>query len=342
MSLLILSHVGDVHSRAVAAALASHRIEARIFRFDEFPVASTITYDLASAGPILKGPSADARLDAFDTVWNRRGWDPVFAAELDDRDRLLAGPICRRFADEMRLSPPPGQLWVNPRSAQLAMRSKSLQLRMAREIGFAIPRTLISNDVDAIRSFLSGPGKFIVKSIAPMSWAEGGAVVSLPTTRIGPDEVVDRVSVQSCPMIYQELVEKSYELRVIVCGKRTLWVKLHSQEGDRYRDDWRHGVVTEMKVEPVAAPDGLEAKILEFCRRANLLHASFDLAITPDGRAIFFEVNEQGQTLWIEEVNPEIRVLEMLVGFLADPLGRRPVRAGGDPLRLADHLALAA
>jgi glutathione synthase/RimK-type ligase-like ATP-grasp enzyme len=342
MSLLILSHVGDIHSGAVSAALATYGIDSQIFRFDEFPVSSTITYDLASAGPILKGRDADARLDEFDTVWNRRGWDPVFAPELDERDRLLAGPICRRFADEMRLSPPPGQLWVNPRSAQLLMRSKALQLRLAREIGFAIPRTLISNDVEAIRGFLSGPGDFIVKSIAPMSWTEDGAVVSLPTTRIALDEVADRLSVQSCPMIYQQLVEKSHELRVIVCGTRTSWVKLHSQEGDRYREDWRQGVVTEMKVEPVAPPDGLESKILTFCRRANLLHASFDLAITPDGSAVFFEVNEQGQSLWVEEVNPDIRILEMLTAFLADPLGRRPGPTVRHPLRLADHLALAA
>lgn len=342
MSLLILSHVGDVHSRAVAAALAAYGIDAQIFRFDEFPVSSTITYDLASAGPILNGPDADARLDSFEVVWNRRGWDPVFPTELDERDRLLAGPICRRFADEMRLSPPPGQLWVNPRSAQLLMRSKALQLRLARDMGFAIPRTLISNDMGAIRHFLAGPGEYVVKSIAPMSWTEDGAVFSLPTTRIGLDDVADRLSVQSCPMIYQELVEKSYELRVIVCGAQTLCVKLHSQEGDRYREDWRQGVVTEMKVEPVPPPHGLESKLLEFCRRANLLHASFDLAITPDGSTIFFEVNEQGQTLWVEEVNPDIRILEMLTAFLADPLGRRPGPTVRHPLRLADHLALAA
>jgi glutathione synthase/RimK-type ligase-like ATP-grasp enzyme len=342
MRLLILSHVGDIHSKVTARALVGLGVDSEIFCFDEFPIASTITYDLTSTGPILRGPEADARLCTFDTVWNRRGWDPVFSAELDARDKQLAGPICRRFADEMRLSPPTDQLWINPRAAQLAMRSKAVQLRLAREIGFTIPRTIISNDVGAIRSFLSGPGEFIVKSIAPMSWTEDGAVVALPTTGIRLEQIVDEVSVQSCPMIYQERIEKSYELRVVVFGNRTLWVKLHSQEGSRYRDDWRQGILTEMRVEPVAPPDRLEPLILEFCRRANLLHASFDIAISPDGSAIFFEVNEQGQTLWIEEVNPEIRVLDMLVRFLADPLGRGSEPLRGERLQLADHLPLAA
>jgi glutathione synthase/RimK-type ligase-like ATP-grasp enzyme len=341
MRLLILSHVGDVHSAAVAAALGNYGVDVEIYCFDQFPISSTITYDLKTAGPVLRGPQADSRLDVFDTVWNRRGWDPVFPPELDDCDRELVAPMCRRFADEMRLSPPTGQLWVNSRETQLKMRSKAVQLRLARETGFGIPRTIISNDIGAIREFLSRPGDYIVKSPAPMSWTEDEAVIFLPTTRIGLADIIDEVSVRSCPMIYQERIEKSYELRVVVCGERILWVKLHSQEGGRYRDDWRHGVVTEMKVEPVAAPNGLEAKVAQFCRRAGLLHASFDLAVTPDGSAVFFEVNEQGQTLWIEEVNPDIRVLEMLVAFFADPRGREG-RWRGDPVRLAEHLARAA
>jgi glutathione synthase/RimK-type ligase-like ATP-grasp enzyme len=341
MSLLILSHAGDVHAHAVTSAMECRGIRTEIFCFDQFPVCSTITHDLESVGPILRGPTADARLDSFDTVWNRRGWDPVFDLELDSRDKLIVGPICRRFADEMRLSPPPNQLWVNPRSAQLAMRSKALQLRLARELGFRIPRTLISNDTAAIRDFLSGPGEFVVKSLAPMYWDEDGTVVSLPTIRIGLGEIADDLSVRSCPMIYQERIEKCYELRVIVCGNRLLVVKLHSQEGDRYRDDWRHGIVTEMRVEAILPPVGLEAKILEFCRRADLLHASFDIAVERDGSLVFFEVNEQGQTLWIEEINPDIRILEMLVTFLADPLDRHRGRGCGD-IRLAEHAALAA
>lgn len=338
MSLLIFSHVGDVHASAVAAVLRARGAPCQIFCFDEFPVASTVTYDLGAGGPLLKGPAADARLGEFDTVWNRRGWDPVFPPRLHEEDRRLVAPICGRYCDEMRISPPPGQLWVNPRSAQLAMRSKALQLQIARRLGFEIPETLITNDPGEARRFLAREGHFVVKGISPMHWDESGQVISLPTSSISAADLDDDVAIRSCPMIYQRYVDKAYEFRVIVFGRRTLWVKIHSQAPGRYKTDWRHGMADELQIEAVDPPPELDARIVSFCGEAGLLHASFDLAVTPSGETIFFEVNEQGQLLWIEDGNPEIAILAMLSAFLWDPLGGQAPPWAEDSIRLADYL----
>lgn len=338
MSLLIFSHVGDVHAPAVSSVLRRHGTPCQIFCFDEFPVASTISYDLEPGGPLLRGPAVEARLGDFATVWNRRGWDPAFPPELDEDDRRLVAPICARYCDEMRISPPPGQIWVNGRAAQLAMRSKALQLELARRLGLEIPETLITNDPAAARRFLARDGDFVVKGISPMHWDEAGQAISLPTTRIEAAQLDEDIAVRSCPMIYQRYVEKAHELRVVVCGRRALWVKIDSQAPGRYKADWRQGFADQLRLEPVAPPPGLEAKLMAFCREAGLLHASFDLAVTPDGGPVFFEVNEQGQSLWIEDVNPDIPVLAMLARFLWDPLERAPPPWADAPIRLADHL----
>lgn len=339
MSVLIFSHVGDVHSSVVAAVLRSHGTPCQIFCFDEFPVKSTITYDLDDRGALLSGPAIDARLGDFRIVWNRRGWDPNFPPELHEDDRRLIAPICARYCDEMRLSPPPGQIWVNSRAAQLAMRSKALQLQIARRLGFDVPETVITNDPERARRFLSRPGEFVVKSISPMHWDEAGRVISLPTTRISAADLDNDISVQSCPMVYQRYVDKAFEFRVVVFGRRTLWVKINSQTPGRYAADWRHGMADELALEPVEPPAGLDARILAFCREAGLLHASFDLAVTPTGSIVFFEVNEQGQSLWIEEVNADIPVLSMLAQFLCDPVGGQLPPWRDERIRVADHLS---
>lgn len=338
MSLLIFSHVGDVHSSAVAEVLHGFGAECHIFCFDEFPVASTITYDLEVGGPILRGPAANARLSEFRTVWNRRGWDPVFPGELDDEDRRLVAPICARYCDEMRISPPPGQVWVNPRSAQLGMRSKALQLQMALRLGFEVPETLITNDPDEARRFVAREGEFVVKSISPMHWDAPAGALSLPTSRITADDLDEEVAVRSCPMIYQRYVPKAYEFRVIVFGTRTLWVKIDSQAAGRYKADWRHGRADELRLDVVEPEPEMDGRIVNFCREGGLLHASFDLAVTPSGRTVFFEVNEQGQSLWLEEVNPDIKVLAMLAQFLWDPVTGRQPPWSDEPIRLADFL----
>jgi hypothetical protein len=342
MALLIFSHVGDVHSSAVTAVLRSHGVRCETFRFDEFPIASTITYDLSDGGPLLEGPSAGARLGEFRVVWNRRGWSPRMPAELHEEDRRLAAPICERYCDEMRLSPPPGQIWVNGRAAQLAMRSKAAQLELARRVGFDVPETIVTNDPAAARAFVSRPGRYVVKGLSPMHWDEPDRVISLPTSEVTASDLDDDLSVRACPMVYQRLVDKAWEYRVVVFGTRTLWVKLHSQAEGRYKTDWRHGMATELRIEAVPPPPAMEARILAFCRHADLLHASFDLAVTDSGEIVFFEVNEQGQTLWIEEVNPEIRILAHLARFLFDPDGERRPPWADSAIRLSDHMSAAA
>ena len=71
-----------------------------IFRFDEFPIDSTISYDLQAGGPLLKAPDIEGRLGEFRTVWNRRGWEPRFpesrARRTGDWSRRYVGAIATR------------------------------------------------------------------------------------------------------------------------------------------------------------------------------------------------------------------------------------------------------
>lgn len=249
-------------------------------------------------------------------------------------------PVCRRYCDELRLSPPDGQLWVNSRASQLAMRSKALQLQIATGLGFQIPETLVTNDPAAARRFVGRPGEFIVKSISPMRWEEEGKVIALHTSKITVDELEDEDAVRACPMVYQRLIEKRYELRVIVFGDDILWVKIHSQDSGRYGLDWRKGIAEELRLEEVPPPDGAAEKIRAYCRAAGLVHGSFDLAVTPEGGIVFFEVNEQGQTLWIEEVNEDIAVFDTLNRFLWRESSGEPAPWRDQRLLLRDYLDL--
>lgn len=51
-------------------------------------------------------------------------------------------------------------------------------------------------------------------------------------------------------------------------------------------------------------------------RRMGLVFGALDFIVTPEGDYVFLEVNEQGQFLWIEELNPNIPILDMFVQFL--------------------------
>jgi glutathione synthase/RimK-type ligase-like ATP-grasp enzyme len=47
-------------------------------------------------------------------------------------------------------------------------------------------------------------------------------------------------------------------------------------------------------------PPDLEQRCVQLVDRLGLCFGAIDLALTPDGRYVFFEVNPNGQYLWIE------------------------------------------
>ena len=51
-------------------------------------------------------------------------------------------------------------------------------------------------------------------------------------------------------------------------------------------------------------------------RCMGLVFGALDLIVTPDEEYLFLEINEQGQFLWIEDYNPEFKMLDIFLHFL--------------------------
>ncbi len=80
--------------------------------------------------------------------------------------------------------------------------------------------------------------------------------------------------------------------------------------------DWRTRQ-HDMKVAPYCLPEGVERKIQALMDKLGIVMGMLDFIVTPDGDYIFLEVNEQGQFLWVEQMCPEIPVLDIAARFLA-------------------------
>jgi len=320
MRLLIYGHSHDEHALAVARALVADGHDCAIFNSDDFPVGSTISIDPAAGDWRLRGAMIDRDAQDFDVVWNRRNKPAASMPGLHPDDRAVAQHECTVFLRELRLSVPrDGQIWVNKERRQRAIAAKPAQLGLAHGVGLAIPRTLVSNDPARVRAFVGEADSAIVKALDRIGWEDDEGEVVLPTTIITSDDCDDDVSIRACPMIYQHRVAKAYELRVVMFGDDLLAVRLDSQSVESARVDWRAAKPNSFDIAEVRLADDLVAKLRAFARRADVVHGSFDLAVTPQGEAIFFEFNAQGQSLWIEDWNPRIRVLDRLAAFMASP-----------------------
>ena len=178
--------------------------------------------------------------------------------------------------------------WVNhPDKVRIAS-CKALQLKVAKELGFLIPRTLITNDPDRVRELFSECNGQIVFKAFGSGFVPMADKVCL-TSAVLPEHL-DKISlIKSSAGIFQENIPKRVDLRITVIGRRVFAAEIHSQEYAQSRQDWRAGNVEQMRHCEHALPEQIENLCLKFLDHFGLVYGAIDMVLTPDGRYVFLE-----------------------------------------------------
>ncbi len=120
-----------------------------------------------------------------------------------------------------------------------------------------------------------------------------------------------------CPGIYQPYVDKVCDLRVTVIGERFFAARIHRRDGDAFVD-WRpHSMDDTLVAEICDLPSAYEEKLRRLMRELGLVYGCIDLAQDRQGELHFFEVNQTGQYLFVEEWLPQLPLLRSLCAMLA-------------------------
>jgi glutathione synthase/RimK-type ligase-like ATP-grasp enzyme len=211
----------------------------------------------------------------------------------------------------------PQAFWVNPMQAAKAANSKLLQLRLARKMGLKIPNTLVSNNPTEIKRFIQQQKEgAIYKTLFPTFWIGESDMRLTYTREISLQHLPDDAILQTTPGIFQNKINKAYELRITYFGDHAISVKIHSQDHPKGILDWRYIPTKELLIEECRIPDLIHQRCKELMKQLNLVFGCFDFIVTHDNEYYFLEVNEQGQFLWIEEINPDIPMLDTFTEFL--------------------------
>lgn len=295
--ILAVTHGSDEHAPSLLAALAARG--ARCARFDaaSFPQRAALRIRQGAAG-------ADAALEVHgeppvragevQAVWWRRVRLPELHPEITDpAHRQFAWDECEQALGAFWLALAAAR-WVNPLGADRDAHRKPHQLATAQAMGLEVPRTLVTNDPAAARAFvqeLGGPGRVIYKPFT------GTAELWREARLLRPEELELLPALRYAPVIFQEYVP-GLDLRATVVGERVFTCRIDARE-TAYPVDWRldpEGA----RFEPVTLPAETERRLLELHRRLGLRYGAADLRETPDGRAVFLEVNPGGQWLFAE------------------------------------------
>lgn len=257
--------------------------------------------------------------DDYDVVWWRRARRPYLPDDLTHpNDYKFVLRENTLFYESFTFNFAPHAWWINSKEAANRANFKLLQLKLASECGLTIPTTLCSNDPDEIHQFLThhDDSGVIYKPLCSNFWFESNQAKVAYTARVKSQDLPDSNCLQKTPGIFQKEVKKSYELRITCFGDFMVAAKLNSQDHADGLIDWRAIRKSPLMIEPYHLPEAIQDKIRLFMHELGIVFGSFDFIVTPEGQYVFLEVNEQGQFLWIEEYNPQFKMLDIFIHFL--------------------------
>lgn len=209
--------------------------------------------------------------------------------------------------------------WVSRYQALEFARRKLPQLGIARKLGMRTPSTLITNSPDKVRDFFrSCGGRIAYKTLKSpvIKPGEGPELWGVPTTLL-TSEHMDRIDlIRHTGGIFQEYVDKEYEIRVTVIGREVFAAKLDSQAVPEASVDWREAVdLGRVRVEAYELPEKVVNQCVGIVKSYGLNFGAIDLIRTPDGQYVFLEINCNGQWLWVEDLTGQ-ELLASMAGLL--------------------------
>lgn len=204
--------------------------------------------------------------------------------------------------------------WVNDVSATRNAENKLVQLRAAAAAGLAVPRTLVSNDPVAIRSFCAAlDHRVIVKAV------RGTTGCHIFTRAVTAEHLASDACLRLSPAIYQEMIPGSQHLRVHCFGEEIYAAAIESEDLD-----WRESLEVPFTI--VELGSEVKRMLRASLDLLGLRMGIVDLKLTMSGAPMWLEVNPQGQYLFTEGLSGldlTSRIAEFLIKEAHAPPHRR-------------------
>lgn len=298
--LLIGSHE-DPHVHLLARQVEALKFHALIL--DANSKSNFLTHKIcAQNASILRAISSNGEridLSKVISVWNRL--KPLIPAPSAGPLETSSGEFAQRewktVLQSLRMFLRDAK-WVNDVDNQFKISSKPTQLQIARDLGFTIPDTVITNDPNEVLEMFAKHYRIIYKPLNGFVFPDQTGIL---TSEISKETVLDRQSnIKRAPGIYQNFIEKAYELRITVVGSEVFPALIRTPKTGLASIDWRHAHF-ESIFEKCTFEGRERTRLLDFHDAVGLRFAAYDFAVSQGGKLYFLEVNPAGQFLWLEQ-----------------------------------------
>ena len=289
---LILSSLYDLAADMVVSRLEAEGVS--YLRLNRQELAQhRITVDPMEPHMRVSGPAGRHDVRNLKSVWYRA---PIFHRNTPAIPLSVGDQLARSqwMAFLRSLSVFEHARWMNHPSATYLAESKPYQLAAASQVGFAVPRTLITNDVETINATF--PEELAVKSLDTVLLTDGDHSLFAYTTILSRDRLTD-ANVAAAPVIAQQALRDKTDLRVTVVGDYVFAVRV-LRDGNGIEGDWRVIPKSQLVYESCQLTPTVENNCRELVQKLDLAFAAIDL-IENDKGVFFVEVNPTGEWSWL-------------------------------------------
>lgn len=295
--ILIVTIEDDIHSLAVQASLIRRGIDCRILESDKLAIEHPLHFSIGNGECAATVRTRDGQITDVASVrliWWRHGRSTQkLNVDVSEESHFsLINNDCTGTLNGLFLSSFSGKWISNPKATEQSS-NKLFQLTVAQQCGFRIPTTLVTQSESEVRRFYDRfDGKIIVKPVV----GTPGPLVFTQFVRGGHLEMPD--SIRICPAIYQEYIPGRRHIRLNCFGPQSFAAEIETSELD-----WRPNLT--VPVRRWIIPPELQRRVREVLSRLGLEMGIIDLKETPSGELVWFEVNPQGQFLFLEPLTGE-------------------------------------
>lgn len=322
--ILIMTKSHDAGGHLVGAALELMGFSPRFHYGATFPtqdqhslLIDTVTTFRSAAMPNLLSENG------YCSVWLRRPEGPHLGeVDMEEQDRRYASALLDSYSNSLTALQIAAYgktaFWVNSFYGRMAASSKALQLSLARKYGLSTPPTLISNSPEDVRGFFARHGPLACKPLVMGGWGEWNVnrATSL-TARIDDIDLIPPESISIQPAIYQPYVAKAFEVRTAIFGGRQFSIALDTQTDAASLVDARGVRWSRSNTRPFELPAPIVAQCEAVMDDLGIVYGTFDFIVTPEEDVVFLEVNEAGQTFFMEQIYPDMQIIDAFAHFLA-------------------------
>ena len=122
------------------------------------------------------------------------------------------------------------------------------------------------------------------------------------TSALAPNDLEDLSGLDLAPVTLQEMVEKSSDIRVTVVGDEVFAAEILSQGRESSKVDWRATDDENLEHRTHELPPTLARRCRRLVSYLGLSFGAIDFALKADGTYVFFEINPNGEWLWLEDL----------------------------------------